>query len=161
MFRVASVLRGNPSVESYWSNALSAGNFSNAKRILIIDGFERSTGSWRGAGHIFATRYGNALSKNKISFESVKNSQLNNSRFAFSNYNAIYFILGDESTEHETFSATEQLLVQQYLESGGKIFVSGSEIGWDLFEKGTPSDKIFTQIILKPFTNRMMHFRFL
>ena len=149
MFRVASVLRGNSSVESYWSNALSAGNFSKTKRILIIDGFERSTGSWRGAGHIFATRYGNALSKNKISFESVKNSQLNNSRFAFSNYNAIYFILGDESTEHETFSATEQLFVQQYLESGGKIFVSGSEIGWDLFEKGTPSDKNFYTNYLK------------
>ena len=58
-------------------------------------------------------------------------------------------MLGDESTEHETFSAAEQILVQQYLESGGKIFVSGSEIGWDLFEKGTPSDKNFYTNYLK------------
>ena len=35
------------------------------------------------------------------------------------------------STEDETFSDSEQALAKTYLEAGGKMIVSGSEIGWD------------------------------
>ncbi len=148
-FRVASVLRGTSATESNWSNALSVGTFVNTKKILIVDGFEKDNGSWRGPGHVFVTRYGNAIAKRNTAFESIKNSQLTNPRFSLSNYDAVYWMLGDESTEHETFSETEQSLVQQYLESGGKLFVSGSEIGWDLVEKGSAADKNFYTTYLK------------
>ena len=49
----------------------------------------------------------------------------------------------------ETFSATEQALVSDYLERGGRLFVSGSEIGWDLSNQGTAEDKDFYANYLK------------
>ncbi len=47
-------------------------------------------------------------------------------------YDLVIWILGDESTSDETFSSEERNLVAAYLENGGKLFVSGSEIAWDL-----------------------------
>ncbi len=55
----------------------------------------------------------------------------------------MYWILGDESTVDETFSTLEQNLVKEYLKNGGQLFVSGSEIAWDLDYKGGASDKSF------------------
>jgi hypothetical protein len=40
-------------------------------------------------------------------------------------------------------------LVANYLESGGNFFVSGSEIGWDLSNKGSTQDKSFYSNYLK------------
>ena len=49
-----------------------------------------------------------------------------------SDYDAVFWILGEESTNNDTFNAQEQAEVQQYLSAGGKLFLSGAEIGWDL-----------------------------
>ena len=49
-----------------------------------------------------------------------------------SDYDAVFWISGEESTADDTFSGTEQTLVTNYLNAGGKLFVSGAEIGWDL-----------------------------
>ena len=48
----------------------------------------------------------------------------------------------------ETFDATEQTLVADYLEGGGALFVSGAEIGWDLAELGEPADLAFFSDVL-------------
>jgi hypothetical protein len=58
-------------------------------------------------------------------------------------------ILGDESTADETFSPTEQNRVKEFLQGGGRLFVSGSEIAWDLDYKGTAADKDFIWKFLK------------
>ncbi|MDD8019110.1 MAG: T9SS type A sorting domain-containing protein [Bacteroidota bacterium] len=150
-FRVSSVLRGAVPVEGLWSNALSAGNFSSAHKLLVVDGFERSSesGSWQGPGNTFIPRYGNVLAVNSLSFESIKNSQLSNPHFTLSRYSTVVWMLGDESTINETFSSAEQVLVKNYLEAGGSFFVSGSEIGWDLSAKGTADDQNFYTSYLK------------
>ncbi len=150
-YRVSSVLRGSQIIEGPLSNALSVGNFLHTSKILIVDGFERASGagSWQGPGNVFVTRYGVAIGKNKTSYESIKNSQLTNLQFQLSNYATVFWMLGDESTQDETFSTTEQTLVKQYLESGGHLFVSGSEVGWDLSYKGSASDKEFYGSYLK------------
>ena len=44
----------------------------------------------------------------------------------------VHWLLGDESTADHTFTSQEQQRVAAYLESGGALFVSGSEVGWDL-----------------------------
>jgi len=58
-------------------------------------------------------------------------------------------MLGDESTAQETFSKAEQDIVKNYLDNGGKLLVSGSEIGWDLEHKGDSEDKDFYNNYLK------------
>ena len=42
------------------------------------------------------------------------------------------WILGEESTVNDTFDATEQTKVEQFIAGGGNLFVTGAEIGWDL-----------------------------
>ncbi|VAX16476.1 hypothetical protein MNBD_IGNAVI01-2052, partial [hydrothermal vent metagenome] len=119
------------------------------KKCLIVDGFNRESGSWRGPGHTFALKYGQALKTVSVNFTTIKNSQLLNSSFGLNDYDFVFWILGDESTVDETFSHDEQALVKAYLESGGNLFVSGSEIGWDLDYKGDSQDKDFYNNYLK------------
>ncbi len=149
-FRVSSVLDdslGNS--ESNWSNVLGAKQNSGGKKILIVDGFNRQNADWRGESNTFAGRYGQALEPLNTSFESVKNSEVINEVVNLNDYDAVYWILGDESTADESFSSVEQNLVKNYLENGGCLFVSGSEIGWDLSYKGSSSDKSFYSNYLK------------
>ena len=47
-------------------------------------------------------------------------------------YDTVIWILGNESTANDTFNATEQTKVTQFITAGGNLFVSGSEIAWDL-----------------------------
>ena len=150
-YRISSVLRDGLDTESDWSNALGSGESSGGNKILIVDGYERNAvgASWQGPGHNFAVRYGEALKKKSLNFDCVKNSLVSNSQINLNNYNAVMWILGDESTADETFNSNEQTAVMTYLESGGKLFVSGSEIGWDLDYLGSASDKSFYNNYLK------------
>ncbi len=149
-YRVSSVLNNSPSFsESNWSNVLGVGVYSSGKKILLVDGFERNTGSWRGPENAFIARYGKALQPLSVNFESVKNSEIIDSSININNYDEIFWMLGDESTVDETFSSIEQSRVKNFLENGGKLFVSGSEIGWDLYANGSIADKDFYTNYLK------------
>jgi hypothetical protein len=148
-FRVSSVTNSSSAVESAWSEIKGIANFSGSTKVLVVDGYERQDGAWRGAGNPFVYNYEKELAAKNTNFESSKNSQLQNSSVNLNNYNAVYWLLGDESTVEETFNATEQTLVKKYLENGGSLFVSGSEIGWDLSYKGNVSDKAFFNDYLK------------
>jgi len=149
-FRVSSVKSDSPDFsESNWSNVLGVSVYASEKKALIVDGFERESGSWRGAGHTFVLKYGNSLEALSINFISIKNSELQNGLFQLENYDYVFWILGDESTVDETFNSTDQAHVIEYLESGGNLFVSGSEIGWDLDYKGSEKDKDFYNNYLK------------
>jgi hypothetical protein len=55
-------------------------------------------------------------------------------------FKTVIWILGDESTLNTTFSAKEQQFIISYLKFGGNLFVSGSEIGWDLGRAGSSSE---------------------
>jgi hypothetical protein len=60
-----------------------------------------------------------------------------------SDYDLVIWMLGEESTQDETFSDAEQALVSAFLAQGGRLIVSGAELGWDLEARGTASDKSF------------------
>lgn len=148
-YRVSSVLNNSSLSESPWSNVLGVGEFFSRKKILIVDGFERKTGSWRGNQHTFILRYGKALQPYSLDFESVKCDLVKDNFINLRNYEMVVWMSGDESTENETFSTSEQNQVKLFLENGGKLFVTGSELGWDLYEKGNSADKAFYNQYLK------------
>jgi len=145
-FRVSSILRTS-NVESHWSNVMAVSNYFSQQKILIVDGFKRENGNWQGPGHPFVFRYGKALVQDQYRFESVSKDQLTG--LNLSDYFALIWFTGDQSTTDETFSDIEQTKLKQYLESGGNLFATGSEIGWDLFNKGTSTDKLFYNNYLK------------
>ena len=148
-FRVSSVKNDSPEYsESNWSNVLGV-NSKYEKNALIVDGFSRENGSWRGPGHTFVGKYGQAIAELNVGFNSMQTSELQNGLFNLGDYDYVFWISGDESTVDETFNSIEQSLVEDYLEHGGSFFVSGSEIGWDLFHKGSEKDKDFYNNYLK------------
>jgi hypothetical protein len=66
---------------------------------------------------------------------------------ALTNYPAVLWALGEESTVDETFSNAEQNRVTAFLNGGGRLFLSGSEIAWDLGRASGPTaaDRSFLQ----------------
>ena len=114
--------------------------------ILIVNAFDRSS---TGNTYDFIRQHAEAIKFNGGYFESATNDAIIDGTFELSNYNIADYILGEESTVDESFSSSEQVLIKSFLNNGGKLFVSGSEIAWDLDYKGTSSDKDFIWNYLK------------
>lgn len=101
-------------------------------RYLIIDGFDRTSGSYNLHYHNFAYFYSSAIKKFNREFDVVANETISAGLINLNEYSGIFWFLGDESTANKTFNPNEQLLVMEYLRGGGKLFITGSEIGYEL-----------------------------
>lgn len=117
----------------------------DAAHLLVIDGDDRWASQAEndgGGNHDFAASAGLAVD-DRIGLDTVDNAALEGGRVDLADYDAVIWVLGEESTATETFSQTEQALVWPWLEAGGKLFVSGAEIGWDLVARGSTPDQSF------------------
>ncbi len=151
-FKLVSVSSEPGHPESKPSDVYGVYRNNNHPPVLIVDGFDRTTasyGKWPHIYHSFAVTVGNALYAYGIPFSTVDNDAVIEGKISLNNYDAVFWILGDESTHDGTFNKEEQHIVMEYLKQGGKLFVSGSEVGWDLVEKGTTYDQDFFQHYLK------------
>jgi len=117
--------------------------------ILIVDGFDRSDGYWKKPSHMFVIEYGNILNDLGLSFNTCSDDAIRTGLIQLNDYPIVIYLLGDESGDDKVLSDQEQLLIRNYLQNGGKIMVSGSEIGNDLFTSGNDSDKEFYHSFLK------------
>lgn len=119
---------------------------SGQPKILIVDGFTRTTGSYKQPYHDFVYYYASSFTSN---FESASAKAVEEGFVNLQNYDAVFWFVGDESIADETFNDNEQNIIKNYLRNGGRLFISGSEIGYDLFENGNASDKSFYNSYLK------------
>ncbi|MGE5357081.1 MAG: N-acetylmuramoyl-L-alanine amidase [Deltaproteobacteria bacterium] len=123
----------------------------NNKKILVVDGFNRRS-SYTGFTHNFtADTYIKGLRDAGVlaDISSCSNEAIISGQVDPLIYHSIIWFLGDESTSDETFSVAEQVKIKEYLNNGGKFFVTGSEIAWDLDFKGSVADKNFYHDYLK------------
>ena len=67
-----------------------------------------------------------------LGIDTVANEAISNGWVDLANYAAVVWVLGEESSRDRTFDPAEQAAVANYLAAGGNLFVSGSEIAWDL-----------------------------
>jgi len=149
-FRVSSVLNDAANSESFWSNTLAACKDTNSKKVLVVDGFQNNLSSWQGLSNPFSSNYATYLFKNNVNVESVRNNYFTAAPgFNLNSYWAVYWYLGDESTNGTTLSENEQNLIKDYLEQGGNLFISGSELGYDLYNHGSLQDREFFNNYLK------------
>ncbi|MEN8247523.1 MAG: serine hydrolase [Bacteroidota bacterium] len=140
--------------ESFASDIYGYANSNLNKKLLIVDGFDRfsGSGSWGRSTHTFGADYlevFEALPGRDYAIDVVANEMISASQISLLDYDYVIWFTGDESTVDETFSSSEQYRVRLYLENGGNLFVTGSEIGWDLYYKGTTSDRNFYTNYLK------------
>ena len=144
--------------ESSPSDIYSRSSFTentNLPKTLIVDGFDRygGSGSWSKPTHSFNVSYFIPMTiAGGTVISSCANEAVANGIVKLEDYDAVIWFCGDESTKDNTFTTKEQGKVATYLINGGKCFVSGSEIGWDLDRPHTgsePSDTLFYRHYLK------------
>ena len=118
------------------------------EKILIVNGFDRAS---TGNTYNFIRQHASSVKVNGYQFASATNDAVIDGLFSLTDYSAADYILGDESTADETFSAAEQTKVKQFLQNGGSLVVSGCEIGWDLDRPTVPTaaDRDFYNNYLK------------
>ena len=133
--------------ESPATEVLAASRADRFADILIVNGFDRATVA--GNSRDFVIEHGSAIKAAGHSFDSASNEAIVNGSVDIQKYKIVDWILGQESTADETFSIQEQGIVKNFLKNGGKLFVSGSEIAWDLDYKGSASDQDFYHNFLK------------
>jgi D-alanyl-D-alanine carboxypeptidase len=119
---------------------------SSATPILLVDGND----IWQAQPapenpvakpHDFMARYAESLSRG---FDSCDNDAVLDGQCPLEDYTAVIWTLGEESSDHETFSDAEQSIVQQYIALGSAFITSGAELGWDLGNaNGSPTDTLF------------------
>ena len=80
----------------------------------------------------YAVEHAEALSASGIAFDGATNEALVDRPVALKKYNGIAWFLGRESTDNLTLSLAEQRLLARYLDQGGNLLISGSELAYHL-----------------------------
>jgi N-acetylmuramoyl-L-alanine amidase len=158
-FRVTATNSGG---ESFPTETLAVRvRSSGSARILIVNGFDRIDRFaniveddpydpkelhrgylWLMNTYDYIIAHAQAIDAYGLDFDSCSNEAVIDSQINLSNYYTVVWILGEESerdpegesTGDDAFSATEQSRVSTFLNGGGRLFLSGSEIGYDLDE---------------------------
>ncbi|MFN7138293.1 MAG: D-alanyl-D-alanine carboxypeptidase, partial [Limisphaerales bacterium] len=143
--------------ESLPSRVYGGQTGASRSQLLLVDGNDR----WRfhaprnptATNHRFSAIAGQSISG--PAFDTVHHDRIVNGQIALTNYSSVVWLLGEESTQDETFSAAEQELVKTFLDAGGNLFVSGAEIGWDLDRNSGPTiaDRSFYRNYLRAALN--------
>ncbi|HRK29910.1 MAG TPA: hypothetical protein PLD59_02440 [Tepidisphaeraceae bacterium] len=73
-----------------------------------------------------------AYAAKQLGIDSATSKNVELGQINLSNYNAVIWMSGETSTVDRTFTVGMQAFVADYIDAGGRIFVSGAEVGWDL-----------------------------
>ena len=131
---------------SNMSEVLAAVPTSRNDSTLLVSGFERVI---TGNTYNFTIQHGTALFNNNRYAESCTHRAITDKLISLDNYKAVDWILGEESTADTSINPREQAYITSYLQQGGYLFTSGSEIGYNLSLGGTAADKLFYANYLK------------
>jgi uncharacterized lipoprotein YddW (UPF0748 family) len=136
-FKLTAVVSdgSNPLVESSGSDVYSRSSNTSGPTVLIVDGFDRfgGSGSYAGSTHSFAASYFKSLrNKANLQVSTVANEKVEDGTFLLSNYNIVVWFVGDESTANVALSAAEKTAISNYMNGGGKLLISGSEIAYSI-----------------------------
>ncbi|MBT3478256.1 MAG: T9SS type A sorting domain-containing protein [Candidatus Marinimicrobia bacterium] len=132
---------------SDFTEVLGVVTSANTPKVLIVNGFDRVSGTDNSFDYI--RQHGVAIHNAGYIFDSANNESIINQRVKLNDYSIVDWILGEEGSATSTFTVEEQKLVQNFLKNGGRLFISGSEVGYDLSEKGDFTDQQFYKKYLK------------
>ena len=140
---------GATGLPSALSNSFGVRTPAGEQRVLVVDGYERWWRQNRGLYNHFAAWHGEGVNQYGMAFDTVSSHGVRQGYVTLEDYDAVVWVLGEESTQDETFSSVEQDLVRGFLRQGGQLFVSGAEIAWDLDWRGSSEDREFYADFLK------------
>ncbi|MBL4844408.1 MAG: N-acetylmuramoyl-L-alanine amidase, partial [Planctomycetes bacterium] len=116
----------------------------NGSRVLLVDGFTRS---YRFTSTNWAKRYTYDYSREHVSalaatlpshvgLDYAQDSGVGGSGVDLTAYGFVDWLLGRQGSVDGTLDANEQQLLSNYLVGGGRLLVSGTELGYDLGGQG-------------------------
>ncbi|MGI8966805.1 MAG: immunoglobulin domain-containing protein, partial [Limisphaerales bacterium] len=100
----------------------------------------------------YVVAHGKAISTSGLPFDSCQNEAIANGQIILT-YPIVIWAAGQESINSETFSAAEQSKIIAFQTAGGNLFVSGSDVGWDLDRASGPT------VADRSFYNNQLHAR--
>jgi len=111
--------------------------------VLLVHAYDR----WlrQDASHAFndfLVRYATALDRLHVNFDTCDNFRITRGEIDLSDYTSVIWMAGEESSDDYALNFLEELEIQTFLRQGGRLFISGSEIGWDLVEKESAIDNL-------------------
>jgi len=139
-------------------------SYLNEGRVLVVNGFDRlnsgqliyqnmpDIGGFVDRMYLsqmntfdYIIQHGAALTDSGVGFDGISNELLEDQLFTLDPqlHQAVFWILGEESSLGDTLNPVEQAALSAYLNAGGKLFISGAEIGWDLDHLGSVDDRDF------------------
>lgn len=116
------------------------------EKILVVNGFDRITGTINTRD--FVRQHGPAILAAGFGFDACNNEALIHDRLTMRTYEVVDWIAGEEGASTSSFDLIEQNLVRDYLQGARRLFVSGSEIGYDLAAQGNQADRDFYRNVL-------------
>lgn len=149
-FKVSAVNAGG---ESFASGVVAARIPAAGETVqyLVVDGFDRLDASamlLKNEGSVlgnvrrmvldkmnnygYMVEHGSGLASCNLAFDGAQNEAVAAGNVSLSDYFAIDWFVGEESTADKTLDATEKQLIKNYLDGGGRLLLSGAEIGWDI-----------------------------
>ncbi len=146
------VVARNAGGQSPGSEVVAAAPIGASEKVLIVNGFDRLDRSLnpkqtfiqgglldrvrplQSNSFDYSVQMASAIhaAAPALTIDTAANEAIISGQVSLSDYDAVFWILGEESSADSTFDAAEQAATQAYLSGGGSLFVSGSEIGWDL-----------------------------
>ncbi len=107
-------------------------------KVLVVDGFDRVLdGAFGGLQHDFAAVVGEAVGP----VATISHRAITEDGFDLTAWPAIVWLLGDESAGDVSLSAAEQVALLDYVDGGGHLVMSGSNLGSDIGQ--TPAGAMF------------------
>lgn len=144
-FRVAEVNDGGESLPGE-TLCVRMPPARDAKRVLFVNGFDRldrglnvieDDGTERGIlarmnSRDYCIQHMEALAPLGVAVDSACNEDIARGDVKLSDYHAVVWALGRESTKDVAFDADERQAISEYLAGGGALLVSGSDVAFDL-----------------------------
>ncbi|MEM6296043.1 MAG: D-alanyl-D-alanine carboxypeptidase [Myxococcota bacterium] len=149
--RVSAFVEQAGAVHSIPSTVFASTADVGVASVLVVDGNERwqdqpAAENPRAEAHGFIARYADAMPQ--TAFDTVAARDVADEVVDLADYDAVLWMLGEESDANLSFDALEQAVVAGYVEAGGALFVSGAEWAYDLGAVGTPEDAAFLSDVL-------------
>ena len=153
-FRVTAINDGG---ESFPSPVVAARTPAHGEppSALVVDGFDRLDETsmipqWESSAlgtaqrmflermnrYDYAVEHGTALAACGLAFDGAVNEAVEAGDVALDVYPMLDWFVGEDSVADAALSDTERGLLATYLDGGGRLLISGSEIGYDLVENG-------------------------
>jgi uncharacterized lipoprotein YddW (UPF0748 family) len=148
LIRIQAVGKGPKALESLESTPLATGG-NEQNRILIVNAFTARNGAWQQPGHPFVARVAESLSRLGYSYASISLNGLDQLLVDPREYDALIWLTGDQGTGEDLITLNDFPYLSGFLRQGGQLLLSGSNIGNNLDEQGSPRSKGFMETYLK------------